>query len=467
MPRKKKQAGKVVHVDYVPTPRQMLFHASQADEVLYGGAAGGGKSKASVMDAFFRCMKYPGTRAYMFRRSFRELRDTLITEAMQSIPRELGRYVESRKEYVLVNGSVIKFCHCQEDKDRFTYQGAEIHWLYIDELTHFSQVVYDFLKSRLRANKALGIKPVVRCTSNPGGVGHAWVKAYFVDEAPAGEVFTEKIYSDQLKAWKVKTRQYIPARATDNPHISSDYIIELESKPKNLRDALLLGKWDAFEGQVFVEWRDNPDGYLTRKYTHVIKPFPIPRGWIIYRSFDFGYTKPFSVGWWAVDHDGTIYRIAEWYGCDGHPNVGLKLTVEEIAKGILEYESSHGLDGRVTGYGDPSMWDASRGVSVAEQFARAGVYFNPATNDRIAGKMQVHQRLAFDDNGYARLYVFSNCKDTIRTIPALCYDDRRVEDVDTDGEDHIYDDWRYVLMVDGVRSPITQPIARKRYNPLE
>ena len=113
------------------------------------------------------------------------------------------------------------------------------------------------------------------------------------------------------------------------------------------------------------------------------------------------------------------------------------------------------------------MWDASRGVSVAEQFARAGVYFNPATNDRIAGKMQVHQRLAFDDNGYARLYVFSNCKDTIRTIPALCYDDRRVEDVDTDGEDHIYDDWRYVLMVDGVRSPITQPIARKRYNPLE
>lgn len=468
MGRKKKSSGGItVKVDYVPTKRQALFHASQADEVLYGGAAGGGKSKASVMDAFIRCMKYPGTRAYMFRRSFRELRDTLITEAQASIPKELGRYVESRKEFVLVNGSVIKFCHCQEDKDRFSYAGAEIHWLYIDELTHFSQVVYDFLKTRLRANLALGIKPVVRCTSNPGGIGHSWVKARFVDAGEPGTIITERLYSEELKEYQVKTRQYIPARATDNPHISIDYIFELEQKPANLRDALLLGKWDAFEGQVFVEWRDNPDGYLTRKNTHVIKPFPIPRTWLIYRSFDFGYTKPFSVGWWAIDHDGTIYRFAEWYGCDGNPNVGLKLTVEEIAQGIKDFERSHSLDGRVVGYGDPSMWDASRGISVAEQFARNGVYFNPANNDRIAGKMQVHERLRFDQNGYARLYVMSNCQDAIRTIPALSYDERRVEDVDTDGEDHIYDEWRYVLMVDGIRAPISAEVARKRYNPLE
>ena len=468
MPRKKKSSsGQVVRVEYVPTPRQQLFHASQADEVLYGGAAGGGKSKASVMDAFFRCMAYPGTHAYMFRRTYNELRDTLINEARASIPLALGRYVESRKELNLINGSVIHFRHCQEDSDRFQYQGAEIHWLYIDELTHFSQVVYDFLKTRLRANKALGIRPVVRCTSNPGGVGHAWVKAYFVDAAPPGEIIEDRVWSEELKCERVTTRQYIPARATDNPHISSDYIYELEKKPKNLRDALLLGKWDAFEGQVFVEWRDNPDGYISRKNSHVIKPFPIPRTWLIYRSFDFGYTKPFSVGWWAVDHDGTIYRFAEWYGCDGTPNVGLKLTVPEIAKGIKEFESSHGLDGRVIGYGDPSMWDASRGQSVAEQFAREGVYFNPATNDRIAGKMQVHQRLAFDEHGYARLYVFSTCRDTIRTIPALCYDDKRVEDVDTDGEDHIYDDWRYVLMVDGIRSPISPQVRRKQFNPLD
>jgi len=456
-----------IKVDYKPTRKQILFHSSTADEVLYGGAAGGGKSKASVMDAFFRCLKYPNTKAYMFRRTFRELEDTLIAEAQRSIPSQLGRYVASRHEYVLVNGSSIKFCHCQEEKDRFTYQGAEIHWLYIDELTHFSQVVYDFLKSRLRAPLSLGIKPVVRCTSNPGGVGHAWVKAYFVDEATPGEVFTEKKWSDTLKRWTTSTRQYIPARATDNPYITEDYITELERKPEKLRDALLLGKWDAFEGQVFVEWRDDPNGYLTRKNTHVVKPFSIPRTWLIYRSFDFGYTKPFSVGWWAVDSDGTIYRFAEWYGCDGSPNVGLKLTVEEIAAGIKEFETSHGLDGRVTGFCDPSMCDASRGISVLEQFARCGVYFSPANNDRIAGKMQIHQRLAFDDNGYARLYVFTNCRDTIRTLPALCYDDRKVEDVDTDSEDHIYDDFRYVLMVDGIRSPISREVKRKAWNPLE
>lgn len=468
MPRKKKKpAMQEVAVDYVPTRRQLVFHSATANEVLYGGAAGGGKSKAIVMDAFMRCMAFPNTHAYMFRRTYNELRDTLITEARASIPLALGHYVESRKEFVLINGSIIHFRHCQEDSDRFRYQGAEIHWLYIDELTHFNQVVYDYLKTRLRANLKLGILPVVRCTSNPGGIGHSWVKAYFVDAAPPGEIIQEKVWSEELKRYQTVTRQYIPARATDNPHISADYIFELEKKPKNLRDALLYGKWDAFEGQVFVEWRDNPDGYITRKNTHVIKPFPIPRTWLIYRSFDFGYTKPFSVGWWAVDHDGTIYRWAEWYGSDGTPNVGLKLTVEEIAKGIKEFERSHMLDGRVVGYGDPSMWDASRGISVAEQFAREGVYFNPANNDRIAGKMQIHQRLLFDDNGYARLYVMSNCRDSIRTIPALSYDEKKVEDVDTDGEDHIYDEWRYVLMVDGIRAPLSASVKRRQFNPLD
>lgn len=452
-----------VELAYRPTKRQAAFHRASADEVLYGGAAGGGKSKALVMEALLRCLAHPGTQAYLFRRSYRELEDTLIAEALRSIPEELREYKASAHEIRLPNGSVMRFRHCLNERDRFLYQGAEIHWLFIDELTHFTRPIYDFLKSRLRAKKSLGIRPVVRCASNPGGIGHAWVRAHFVDIGQP-DVIHERVVESREAGRQTRSVLYIPARALDNPHIGKDYIFELEQKPKALRDALLHGKWDAFDGQAFPELTDDPVRYKQRRHTHVIEPFEIPAAWPRYRSFDFGYARPFSVGWWACGPDGEVYRYREWYGARG-PNEGVRLDAPSIARGIREAERLHEPGLLVRGVADPSIWDTSRGESVAEQMEREGIYFQPGDNSRLSGKMQLHSRLRFDEEGRAGLYVFRTCRDWMRTLSALCVDEMRVEDVDTRGEDHAYDDTRYFLM----ERPLPgTPVRKKReYNPLD
>jgi hypothetical protein len=348
----------------------------------------------------------------------------------------------------------MRFRHCQHDRDRFRYQGAEMDYLFIDELTHFTREVYEYLKTRLRARTATGIRPAVRCTANPGGVGHAWVKAYFVDPHPGGGSSVRRIASKELGRYQDRTVAFIPARATDNPHLSEDYLFELSQKPPALRKALLEGDWNAFEGQAFPEWTDDPDHYEDGVGTHVIAPFPIPAHWKRYRSFDFGYARPFSVGWWAVDGDGRLYRYAEWYGSAADDrgaasNTGIRLSPGDIARGIANFERSFQPGIPVHGVADPSIFDSSRGESIARQMEREGVYFSAGDNARLAGKMQLHYRLRFDRDGRPGLYVFSVCRDALRTIPALRYGGKlgaAAEDVDTGGEDHIYDEFRYLLM---------------------
>ena len=298
----------MINISYEPTPKQAMFHATKANEVLYGGAAGGGKTKALVMDALFRTLKYPGTTAAIFRRTYQELDDTDIKEAKQSYPAKLASYNAGRHEFKLVNGSKILFRHCEHEADKFNYSGIEIQFLYFDELTSFEQGIYDFLKTRLRAKKILGVVPIVRSASNPGNIGHGWVKKLFVDSGPYMSIQEQEIFSETLhKSKKIRT-QYIPALATENPFITDDYVFELEQKPDALKRALLNGDWDSFEGQVFTEFVNDPAHYIDRKWTHVIEPFDIPLSWPRYMSFDHGFTKPFSVGWWAVDHEGRAYR---------------------------------------------------------------------------------------------------------------------------------------------------------------
>ena len=218
----------------------------------------------------------------------------------------------------------------------------------------------------------------------------------------------------------------------------------------------LEGKWDAFEGQFFAEFTDDPDHYADRRWTHVIEPFDIPRSWRVYRSYDFGYAKPFSCAWWAVDYDGVIYRILELYGCTDTPDEGVRWTPERQFQKIREIEDSHPwLKGRdIQGVADPAIWDTSRGESIYETALRYRIYFTKGDNRRIPGWMQMHYRLGFDDEGYPMMYVFRTCRAFLRTVPALLVSGCEVEDLDTHQEDHVADECRYFCM--------SRPLAPRR-----
>lgn len=462
----------MVTINYTPTPKQAAFHATTANEVLYGGAAGGGKTKALIMDAFFRTATFPKTTAVVFRRTYQELEDTDIKEAQSSYPKEICKYNAGRHEFVLTNGSKILFRHCENEADKFNYSGIEIQFLYFDELTSFEQGIYDFLKTRLRAKKSLGVVPIIRSASNPGNIGHGWVKKMFVDAGPYMSKIRQEVYSEALHKSKVTYTQYIPALATENPFITEDYIFELEQKPKALRDSLLQGCWDSFEGQIFLEWTNDPAHYADRLNTHVIAPFEIPASWPRYMSFDHGYSRPFSCGWWAVDPEGRAYRYKEWYGCKPRQaNTGLELTPRQIAEGILAREADEIANNiTVDRIADPAIFDRSRGESVADQMRPQGnlrgVVFRRGDNTRLAGKLQVHERLRFRD-GKPGMYIFSNCVDWIRTVPNLPYSMTKPEDVDTDAEDHQYDETRYFLMAHPIGRSLKAAPKQYEYGPLD
>ena len=461
----------VVSIPYKPTKKQAIFHATNANEVVYGGAAGGGKTKALIMDALFRCLKNPGTTAVVFRRTYQELEDTDIKEANASYPKEIAKYNAGRHEFTLKNGSKILFRHCENEADRFNYSGIEIQFLYFDELTSFEQTIYDFLKTRMRAKKSLGVVPIVRSATNPGNIGHGWVKKMFVDAGPYMSIQTQEIYSEALHKTKKVRTQYIPALAMENPFITEDYIFELEQKPEALRNALLNGDWDSFEGQVFTEFTNKPEHYHDGIGTHVIAPFEIPLWWKRYVSFDHGYSRPFSVGFWAVDEVGRAYRYKEWYGCvPRQANVGLKLTPREIAEGIVALEKDERDNNLYIDHiADPAIFDRSRGDSVADQMrpekGQPGIVFRPGDNTRLAGKMQLHERLRFREDGRPMLYVTTDCPDWIRTVPNLPYSQTKPEDVDTNAEDHSYDETKYFLMAHPIAVTKKKSAKPKTYDP--
>lgn len=348
----------------------------------------------------------------------------------------IASYNDSKKNITFPNGSRILFRYCDNDKDAERFQGTEVDVLFIDEATHQSEERMKKLTACVRGVNNFPKRLYLTC--NPGSEGHAWVKRLFIDR---------KYQSNENPDDYV----FIQSKVTDNKALMEsdpDYIRQLEALPPRLKRMWLDGDWGFYEGQFFETFTDDPDHYQDRQWTHVIDPFEIPQSWKIYRSFDWGFNKPFSTMWFAVDHDGVAYHILEYYGCNGTPNEGVKQPPPQVFAEIHRIETEHRwLKGKhIIGIADPAIWDAQVGESIAETAAKHQVFFTRGDHKRIPGWMQCFYRLVFNEHGLPMFYVFSNCKHFIRTIPLLQYDEHKPEDLDTDGEDHIADAWRYFLM---------------------
>jgi hypothetical protein len=410
-------------------------------EVFFGGARGGGKSWGVIGDWALHSDQY-GENAVglMIRRTRIELLD--LFEQARAVYTKVGATATySPLRIVMPNGARITFAYLERDPDAEQYQGHNYTRIYCEEIGNFPSPV-PIMKLMATLRSGAGVPVGIRMTGNPGGAGHQWVRARYIDPAPQG---WEVIRDEQTGLERI----YIPSRVSDNAYLGPDYVQRLKASgsPELVR-AWLEGDWSVVSGAFFPEFS------MER---HVIAPRELPEHWARFRSFDWGSARPFCCQWWAVS-DGSIASIArgalvlyrEWYGMrPGEPNVGLKLTAEAVAAGIRDREVD---DGHLVGVADPAMFAEDGGPSIAQRMSMAGVIFRPADNKRVpqrgamGGWDQVRSRLVGDADERPMLLLFSTCRDIIRTLPALQHDDARPEDVDTDMEDHAPDALRYACL---------------------
>lgn len=448
--------------------KQIAFFNAKKKHIGFGGARGGGKSWAVRAKAKLLALRYAGIRQLIVRRTYPELVNNHINQLRSELI-GLAKYNDKNKVLTFQNGSTINFMYCAKDQDLDRLQGVEYDVIFFDEATQLSEHQMRTISACLRGVNDFPKR--IYYTMNPGGQGHSYIKRIFIDRRYEVDENPEEY-------------EFIQSLVTDNKALMKtqpDYVKQLDSLPEKLREAWRFGRWDIFEGQFFEEFRLSPDPKLCaeaeisieqatqqRRYTHVIEPFNPPREWTLYRSFDWGYSRPFSCAWWAVDFDGRIYRILELYGCTKEPNTGVKWTPQEVFRKIAEIEKSHPwLKGRkIDGVADPAIWDASTGESIEEVAASYGIYFTPGDHKRIPGWMQCHYRMQFDSNGYPMMYIFDNCKAFIRTVPLMMYDDTNPEDLDTALEDHVCDEWRYMCMSRPIKPQSKEKTEEIPFDPL-
>ena len=475
------------------TDRQMeavrALDSGEVKYLLYGGALGGGKSyflrwiAIRLLMNFFADYGLRYVQVMLACEDYPSLKDRQISKMAREFPAWLGQMYVDHKEYgrcFILHDDYGNGVVCLRNlDDAAKYQSAEFAGILVDELTKNDLSVFTDLRMRLRWP---GI-PDMACTfmgaTNPGGVGHAYCKALWMDQTFPDEFLKPIDYS--------KTFKYIPSKAEDNPHLDEAYWAQLQTLPPHLRAAFRDGSWDLFKGQAFQEW--------SRAY-HVVEPMYFrhrdgkdrlyPEGSPLFMTFDWGFGAPFSVGWWWIDSDGRKYRFSEWYGWSGVPNTGLRLADTEIAAGVVKREQAMGLvevgsylGSKVYNPGivrlcDPTCFNKKpdyRGggqmPSTAEVFMNAGLMLRPGDPSRALKWRQFHEHLKvpYDDegkvSGVPMLQVYSTCQHFIRTVPSLIVDDSDVEEIDTGGEDHVADEAAHVMMYRPVRGEVAAPAVRR------
>ena len=440
------QAAQEVIFEPNPGP-QTSFLAATEQEVLYGGAAGGGKSYAMVADPV-RYLGNPNARMLLVRRSTEELRE-LISVSKQLYPKAIPgiKFMERDKTWVAPSGATLWMSYLDRDDDVMRYQGQAFNWIGFDELTQWpSPYAWNYMRSRLRSTRASGLPLYMRATSNPGGPGHQWVKRTFIDPQTPNKPFPATDENGNVVTWpkghsregeSLFKRKFIPATLFDNPYLSDDGLYEanLLSLPEHQRRQLLEGDWDINEGAAFPEFN---------RQKHVIDPYDIPSNWTRFRACDYGYGSHTGVLWFTVvpgSEQLVVYR--ELYVT--------KVTATDLADMILDIENESNEKIRY-GVLDSSLWHnrGDTGPSLAEQMIMKGCRWRPSDRSkgsRVAGKNELHRRLQIDEfTEEPRLVFFNTCTDTISQIPSLPLDKNNPEDVDTHAEDHLYDALRYGVM---------------------
>ena len=415
---------------------QTDFLAASETDVLYGGAAGGGKSYAMLVDPL-RFAHRAAHRALILRRSMPELRE-IIDKSRELYPKAFPgcKYKEVEKLWNFPSGAKVEFGFLERDADVYRYQGQAYSWIGFDEITHLpTEFSWNYLASRLRTTDS-NITPYMRCTANPGGIGAHWVKKRYVTPYAPNESFRGE---DGL------TRKFIPARLMDNPYLAQDgrYEQMLKALPPTQRKQLLEGDWDVAEGAAFTEFDRN---------LHIVEPFEIPIHWERIKGIDYGYASESACVWGAVDpSDSTLIIYRELY------RKGMLAT--ELATTLMQMEAYDPLS--VPGVLDTACWSRTgmTGPTVGETLVKAGHKLRRADKNRVAGKVQIHEYLKTQQSGRPRLQIFNTCPNLIRELQSIPLDKNNPEDVDTHASDHAYDALRYLIMS---RPRINDPISQMR-----
>ena len=443
-----------VNVIWKPeSPQQEALVACPVFEVFFGGARGGGKTESSIGDWLEHSSKYGQNAIGIFvRRRFKQLAE-VIARTHQLFPKIGAKWNEQKSTWTMPGGARLKFVYLERDADAEEYQGHSYTRIYVEEVTNFpSPAPIDKLRATLRSGA--GVPTGMRLTGNPGGPGHNWVKKRYIDPNPLGyEVVWEEATIELAGGPKTVRldRVFIPSKITDNPLLMQNdptYILRLrQSGSAALVEAWLKGNWDIVDGAFFNEFSEEKHIIETEVFLKLRNP-----GMRYFRAFDWGSAKPFAVGWYALldrNYDcngktlpkGALVKYREWYGAS-KPNVGVKMTADLVAKGIVEREK-----GEVIRYGvaDPAIFIRNGGPSIAETMAVFKCSWRKADNKRIPGWQQLRQRLV-GDGEFPMLFFCDTCEDSIRTIPTLQHDETDSEDLDTEGEDHAGDETRYAVM---------------------